>query len=91
MGADRISLAQNDVQRRQRCATRENPADQVIEFEYENEKTQVETEKGVVEIEAPSMILRVTATDASGNVSVANIQPRGLTGDNDVETDLSDD
>ena len=64
---------------------------QIIEFEYENEKTQVETEGGVVEIEAPSMVLRVTATDASGNVSVANIQPRGLTGDNDVESDTSDD
>jgi len=58
---------------------------QIIEFEYEHEKTQVETEKGVLEIEAPSMLLRVTVTDASGNSTQVTAQPRGLTDDNDDE------
>jgi hypothetical protein len=65
--------------------------DQIIEFEYEREKTQVEMEKGVLEIEAPSMLLRVTATDASGNTTVVEVLPRGLTGDNDDESDIFDD
>jgi len=64
---------------------------QIIEFEYEKEKTQVEVEKGMLEIEAPAMLLRITAKDSSGNTTVVDIQPRGLTGDNDEESDESDD
>jgi len=64
---------------------------QLIEFEYEDEKTEVEVEDGVLEIEAPSMVLRVTATDASGNVTVVEIQPQGLTRDNDDDYDRNDD
>ncbi len=56
---------------------------QVIEFEFEDEKTEVEVEHGVLEIEAPSMVLRVTATDASGNSTVVDARPQGLTQDND--------
>ena len=57
---------------------------QIIEYEVEDEKTEVEMED-VIEIEAPSMILRVTATDASGNSALAEALPQGLTGDNDDE------
>jgi len=64
---------------------------QLIEFEYEDEKTEVEVEDGVLEIEAPSMLLRVTATDASGNVTVVEIQPQGLSRDNDDDYDRRDD
>jgi len=64
---------------------------QVIEFEFENEKTEVEVEKGILEIEAPSMLLRVMATDASGNSTVVEVAPQGLNGDNDDESDVSDD
>jgi len=64
---------------------------QLIEFEYEDEKTEIEVENGILEIEAPSMVLRVTATDASGNVTVVEIQPQGLTRDNDDDHDRDDD
>jgi len=64
---------------------------QLIEFEYEDEKTEVEVEKGIVEIEAPSMVLRITATDASGNTTLVDVQPQGLTPDNDNETTDHDD
>jgi len=64
---------------------------QLIEFEYEDEKTEIEVEDGLLEIEAPSMVLRVTATDASGNVTVVEIQPQGLTRDNDDDHDRNDD
>ncbi|MDQ6969272.1 MAG: hypothetical protein Q9M16_02020 [Mariprofundus sp.] len=56
---------------------------QIIEFEFEDEKTEVEIEKGVVEIEAPAMTFNVSATDASGNNASAAAQPQGLSRDND--------
>jgi len=64
---------------------------QLIEFEYEDEKTEIEVENGILEIEAPAMLLRVTTTDASGNVTVVEIQPQGLTRDNDDDYDRNDD
>ncbi|MDQ7075575.1 MAG: HYR domain-containing protein [Gammaproteobacteria bacterium] len=64
---------------------------QLIEFEYEDEKTEVEIEDGILEIEAPSMVLRITATDASGNVTVVEVQPQGLSRDNDDDYDRNDD
>jgi len=56
---------------------------QIIEFEYEDEKTEVEVEDGMLEIEAPAMTFNVTATDASGNTGTASAQPQGLSRDND--------
>ena len=65
---------------------------QIFEFEYENEKTEVEFENGLLEIEAPEIFLRVTATDTNGNTSISEVVPFGLTGDNDDEYfDLNDD
>lgn len=59
---------------------------QVIEFEVEDEETEIETEDGILEIEAPSLTLIVTATDASANNTVAEVEPSGLGGDNDDDT-----
>ncbi|RLL54055.1 HYR domain-containing protein [Mariprofundus sp. EBB-1] len=58
---------------------------QIIEFEYEDEKTEVEVENGVYEIEAPAMLMRVTAvvTESCASDVVAEAQPQGLTRDND--------
>jgi len=55
---------------------------QLIEFEYEDEKTEVEVEDGILEIEAPFMVLRVTATDASGNVTVVKVPFHSWNDDN---------
>jgi len=55
---------------------------QLIEFEYEDEKTEVEVENDIVEIEAPSILLRITATDFSGNSTVIEVIPQGLSTDN---------
>ncbi|MDQ7073862.1 MAG: hypothetical protein Q9O24_01585 [Gammaproteobacteria bacterium] len=64
---------------------------QMIEFEYENEKTEVEIEEGKLEIEAPSMVLRVTARDECDNSASAEAYPEGLSGDNDDDYDHRDD
>ena len=63
---------------------------QVIEFEFDNEGVEVETEDGIIEVEAPGLILQVTATDASGNVGFAEAQPTGLDPDNDDELEIDD-
>ena len=63
---------------------------QIIEFEVDDEGTSVETEDGLLEIEAPSLTLRVTATDALGNTAVAEAQPTGLSDDNDSEDEADD-
>ena len=60
---------------------------QIIEFEDEDEKTEVEVENGMIEIDAPSMLPRVTATGASGNSSIVETQSEGLSGDNDDNGD----
>ena len=62
---------------------------QIIEFEIDDE-IEVEVEEGELEIEAPALTLRVTATDASGNTAVAEVQATGLAPDNDTELDLDD-
>ena len=62
---------------------------QIIEFEIDDE-IEVEVEEGELEIEAPALTLRVTATDASGNTTVAEVQATGLAPDNDTELDLDD-
>jgi len=64
---------------------------QVIEFEMEDEETEVESEDGILEIEAPGLALKVTGTDASGNAATAAVQPAGLGGDNDDDTVASAD
>jgi len=64
---------------------------QMIEFEYENEKTEVEVEGGHVEIEAPSMVLRVTASDACDYTASVEAHPEGLSADNDDDYDPRDD
>jgi len=64
---------------------------QMIEFEYEDEKTEVEFEEDHLEIEAPSMLLRVSASDACDNSASAEAHPEGLTGDNDDDYDHRDD
>ena len=63
---------------------------QVIEFEFEDDGTEVETENGVLEIESPGLTLRVTGTDSSGNTGEATAQPTGLNADNDSEYDDDD-
>ncbi len=63
---------------------------QIIEFEFDDEDTEVDVEDGILEIEAPALTLQVTATDASGNTAVATAQPPGLSPDNDVPGDLDD-
>jgi len=64
---------------------------QMIEFEYENEKTEVEVEEGHIEIEAPSMVLRVTASDACDYTASVEAHPEGLSADNDDDYDSRDD
>ncbi len=56
---------------------------QIIKFEYEDDETEVEVEDGVLEIEAPGMLLRVTATDAVGNSAVVEVQAQNLDEDSD--------
>ena len=63
---------------------------QVIEFEVDDEESEVESEDGILEIEAPSLTLRVTGTDADGNSAEATAIPTGLTGDGDDETEDDD-
>lgn len=69
---------------------------QEVELELEDDNCEIETEwkkkKGVfeVEIEATQMILRVTATDAAGNVSVCEATPQGLAFDNDDDHDVNE-
>ncbi|MDQ7016177.1 MAG: PKD domain-containing protein [Gammaproteobacteria bacterium] len=43
---------------------------QLIEFEYEDDESEVEFEEGLLEVEAAGMMLRVSAVDASGNRAV---------------------
>ncbi len=49
---------------------------QIIVFEVDDE-SEVESEDGVLEIEAANLTLRVTATDASGNAAAVAVQPGG--------------
>lgn len=63
---------------------------QIIEFENDDEDTEVEFEDGVLEIEAPALTLRVTATDLSGNTSIVEVEPTGLSPDNDSESEDDD-
>lgn len=48
--------------------------DQIVSFEYDDEETEVEWEHSIVEIAAPNFTLHVTATDASGNMAVKDIE-----------------
>ena len=63
---------------------------QILELELENDGTSIENEGGILEIEAPSFTLTVTATDPFGNVDVATATPAFLTGDNDAPGDPDD-
>lgn len=63
---------------------------QVIEFEVDDDSEVEVEQEDVLEIEAPGLTLRVTATDASGNTAVAEAQPLGLSLDNDDASDLDD-
>ena len=45
---------------------------QLIEFDIDDE-TEIESDDGVLEIEAPSLTLRVTAVDASGNMATTDV------------------
>ena len=65
-------------------------AGQEFEFEFDDDGADVETEDGFLEIEAPGLTLRVTATDASGNVSVVEVPVASLAPDNDTEEELDD-
>lgn len=69
---------------------------QLIEFEFDDEEAEVEWEtkrdgSWELEIEGPALTLQVTATDASGNSAVVEIQPVGLNPDNDDDYDIADD
>ena len=64
---------------------------QVIEFEADDEDSEVEYEDGILEVEAPSLTLRVTGTDAAGNSAEATDTLTGLTGDNDDNDGDNDD
>ena len=59
---------------------------QFVEFEVDDEGVEIEYEDGLLEIEAPKVTLRVTAIDASGKSAMAEVEPAGLTGDNDDDT-----
>ncbi len=59
---------------------------QVFESEFEDDEIEIEIENGVLEIEAPNLNLIVAATDASGNSAVAEVEPSGISGDNDHDT-----
>lgn len=59
---------------------------QIIEFEFDDEETNVELVAGILEIEASELALRVTATDASGNSAVAEVQPAGPGADDDDDS-----
>lgn len=63
---------------------------QTIEFEYDDEGTEVEQEGPILEIEAPSLSLEVTATDDSGNTAMAIALPIGLGPDNDLPGEVDD-
>ena len=63
---------------------------QILELELENDGTEIEVEGAILEIEAPSFTLTVTATDPFGNVGTATATPAFLTGDNDGAGDLDD-
>lgn len=59
---------------------------QIIEFEFEDDGTEVEFEDGILEIEASGLVLEVAAIDASGNESVAEVPLTGLSDDNDDDS-----
>ena len=59
---------------------------QVIEFEADDE-CEREWEDGILEIEAPSIILKVIAEDGYGNISTAEATPNDLPDDRDDEDD----
>ena len=65
----------------------------VIEFEMEDDAddAEIEYEDGILEIEASSLTLRVTSTDAAGNTATLGAQPSGLASDNDDDGDGDDD
>ncbi|MDQ7074539.1 MAG: PKD domain-containing protein [Gammaproteobacteria bacterium] len=58
---------------------------QLIEFEYEDDESEVEFEEGLLEVEAAGMMLRVSAVDASGNRSVVEDQVLGWRSEEDGE------
>ncbi|MCP5089855.1 MAG: hypothetical protein GY949_02925, partial [Gammaproteobacteria bacterium] len=62
---------------------------EMVEFEVDDEGCELEQERWI-EIEAPSLMLRVTATDAAGNAALAEAQPQGLSPDNDNESEQDD-
>ena len=65
---------------------------QVIEFEVEDEgDCEVEVEDGMLEVEAASLTLHVSCTDAAGNTATVWVEAAGLGADNDDESDLDDD
>lgn len=60
---------------------------QVIEFELEDDNCEIEWEGGILEIEAPGLTLKVSATDAAGNTAATEVGPTGLMPDNDDDDD----
>ncbi len=63
---------------------------QLLELELEDEGVEIEFENGVLEIEAPSFTLTVTATDPFGNVGVATAEPAFPSPDNEGVSDSDD-
>ncbi len=62
---------------------------QIIEFD--DEDTSIEKENGILGIEATALTLQVIAIDTSGNSAVAEVQPTGLSANNDYEGGVDDD
>ncbi len=48
---------------------------QIVKLELEDEKQELEVDDGRLEIQAPSFLLTVSCTDASGNSSTATVTP----------------
>ncbi|NNG04504.1 MAG: hypothetical protein HKM95_10445 [Inquilinus sp.] len=65
---------------------------QIIEFEFDDDECEVEWEDGILEIEAPALVLVATVIDGSGNTDEVVVLPMGLSDDNDnvAAADLDD-
>ncbi|UCF66541.1 MAG: hypothetical protein JSV80_12185 [Acidobacteriota bacterium] len=70
------------------CSTFDVTSGDLIEFENDDEECGCEREDGVLEIEGPSLVLRVTATDAAGNSTTVEAVPTALSFDNDTEWEV---
>jgi len=63
---------------------------QIVELEIDDE-TESEFDDGVLEMEAPSFTLTVTATDNAGNSSTETVEPEFVQEDDDEEEDDDED